>query len=100
MSVGGLDATAGDDLTLQIGGSLLLNGKVRLNTLVLPGTTVASGANLTVNITGDYTNSSTTDFSRLRVTNEGAHIGTGGNIAVNIGGDLTAMSDFEVVVHN
>src|SRR5437660_11941589 len=79
MSVGGFDATAGDDLTLQIGGSLLLNGRVRFNTLVLPGTTVASGANLTVNVTGDYRNGSPTDFSRLRITNEGAHIGTGGN---------------------
>ena len=29
MSVGGFDATAGNNLTLQIGGSLLLNGKVR-----------------------------------------------------------------------
>ena len=100
MSVGEFHATAGDDLTLQIGGSLLLNGKVRLNTLVLPGTTVASGANLTLNVTGDYTNNSATDSSRLRVRNEDAHIGTGGNIAVSIGGDLTAMSDFEVVVHN
>src|SRR5207253_4235607 len=47
MSVGALDATAGDNLTMQIGGSLLLNGKNHLNTLVLPGTTVANGANLT-----------------------------------------------------
>ena len=31
MNVGQFDATAGDDLTLQIGGSLLLNGKVRLD---------------------------------------------------------------------
>jgi FecR protein len=103
MSVGVFDATAGDDLTLQIGGSLLLNGRVRLNTLVLPGTTVASGANLTVNITGDYTNSSATEFSRLRVTNEGAHIGTGGNINVSIGGDLTTTGtagDFALVVRN
>ena len=89
MSVGEFDATAGNDLTLQIGGSLLLNGKVRLNTLVLPGATVASGANLTLNVTGGYTNSSATEFSRLQVTNQG-HIGTGGNIAVNIGGDLIA----------
>src|SRR5205807_8339618 len=89
MSVGELDATAGGDLTMQIGGSLLLDGKVRLNTLVLPGTTVATGANLTLNVTGDYTNSSATEFSRLQVTNQG-HIGTGGNIALNIVGDLIA----------
>ena len=88
MNVGQFDATAGNDLTLQIGGSLLLNGKVRLDTIVLPGATVASGANLAVNVTGDYTNSSATEFSRLAITNQG-HIGTGGNIAVNIGGDLT-----------
>jgi hypothetical protein len=103
MSVGAFGATAGDDLTLQIGGSLMLNGKVRLETLVLPGTTIASGANLTLNITGDYTNSSTTDFSRLRVMNDGAHIGTGGNIAVNIGGNLTTtgpVDDFVLLVQN
>src|SRR5438094_3448678 len=103
MSVGEFEATAGNNLTLQIGGSLLTDGKVRLNTLVLPGTTVASGANLTLNITGDYTNGSTTEFSRLRVRNEGAQIGTGGNIAVSIGGDLTTTAlggDFALVVQN
>src|SRR6266571_2771089 len=78
MSVGEFEAKAGNNLTLQIGGSLLLNGKVRLDTLVLPGTTVASGVNLTLNITGNYTNSSATEFSLLHVRNEGAHIGTGG----------------------
>src|SRR6266571_6683334 len=53
MSVGEFDATAGNNLTLQIG-SLSVDGKARLNTLVLPGTTV-TGANLTLNVTGDYT---------------------------------------------
>jgi hypothetical protein len=111
MSVGELDATAGNNLTLQIGGSLLLDGKVSLNTLVLPGTTVATGANLTLNVTGDYTNSSATEFSVLQVTNRGAHIGTGGNIAVDIGGNLTATGlgsatefpepgDIELLVQN
>ena len=89
MNVGQFDATAGDDLTLQIGGSLLLDGRVRLDAIVLPGTTVTSGANLTLNVTGDYTNSSATEFSRFAVTNQG-HIGTGGNIAVDITGNLTA----------
>jgi FecR protein len=89
MSVGEFDATAGNDLTLQIGGSLSLNGSVKLDTLVLPGTTLSSGANLTVNVTGDYTNSSPTDFSRLRVTNEG-DIANGGNISADITGNLTA----------
>ena len=42
-----------------------------------------------LNVTSDFTNNSATQFSRLRVTNEGEHIGTGGNIAANIGGDLT-----------
>jgi len=111
MSVGEFDAvTGGGDLTLQIGGSLLLNGKVRLDAMVLPGATVASGANLTLNVTGDYTNSSDTEFSRLQVTNQG-HIGAGGNISVNIAGNLTATGpgsttefpepgDFEAVVQN
>jgi hypothetical protein len=66
----------------------------------LPGTTVANGANVTLNIAGDYTNSSATEFSVLYVRNEGAHIGTGGNIDVNIGGNLTAMSDFSLLVEN
>src|SRR5437773_652606 len=88
MSVGEFEATAGNNLTLQVG-SLLLDGKVRLNTLVLPGTTVTTGANLALNATGDYTNNSATEFSRLQVTNQG-HIDTGGNISVNIGGNLTA----------
>jgi hypothetical protein len=100
MSVGEFETTAGNNLTLQIGGSLLLNGKVRLKTLVLPGTTVASGANVTLNITGDYTNSSATEFSLLHVKNEGGHIGTGGNIGVNISGNLTAMNDFSLLVQN
>jgi len=100
MSVGEFEATAGNNLTLQIGSSLLLDGKNHLDTLVLPGTTLANGANVAVNITGDYTNNSTTDSSRLRVKNEGAHIGTGGNIGVNIGGNLTAMNVFSLVVQN
>ena len=103
MSVGAFDATAGNNLTLQIGGSLSLNGRVRLDSLVLPGTTLASGANLILNVTGDFTNNSATEFSRLRVTNEGAHVETGGNIVANIGGDLTTTGtggDFELVVQN
>jgi hypothetical protein len=100
MSVGDFETTAGDDQTLQIGGSLLTDGRVRLKTLVLPGTTLANGANVTLNIAGDYTNSSATEDSLLHVRNEGAHIGTGGNIDVNIGGNLTAMNDFTLVVQN
>src|SRR5438094_2096218 len=100
MSVGEFEATAGNNLTLQIGSSLLLDGKNHLDTLVLPGTPLANGANVAVNITADYTNNSTTDSSRLRVKNEGAHIGTGGNIGVNIGGNLTAMNVFSLVVQN
>jgi hypothetical protein len=103
MSVGALDATAGNSVTLQIGGSLLLDGRFRLNALVLPGTTLSSGANLLLNVTGDFTNNSATEFSRLRVANEGAHIGTGGDIVANIGGDLKTTGtagDFELVIQN
>ena len=39
MSVGKLDVITGGDLMLQIGGSLLLNGRVRLGAIVLPGAT-------------------------------------------------------------
>ena len=99
MSVGKLDMAAGSDLMLQIGGSLLLNGRVRLDAIVLPGASVASGVNLTLNVTGDYTNNSATESSRLAITNRD-HIGTGGNIGVNIGGDLTAMNDFNLSIQN
>jgi hypothetical protein len=99
MSVGQLDAISGSDLTLQIGGSLLLNGRVRLDAIVLPGASVNSGANLTLNVAGDYTNNSETQSSRFTITNRD-HIGTGGNITANIGGNLTAMNDFALVVQN
>jgi hypothetical protein len=87
---------------LQIGGSLLLNGRVRLDAIVLPGASVASGANLTLNVAGDYTNNSATESSLLAITNRD-HIGTGGNINVRIGGDLVTTGtagDFELVVRN
>jgi len=80
MSVDNLGAITGGDLVLQIGGSLLLDGRVRLDTLVLPGTTLASGANLILNVTGDFTNNSATEFSRLAITN-GDHIGGDASIA-------------------
>ena len=99
MNVGQFDATAGDNLTLQIGGSLLLNGKVRLNTLVLPGTTVASGANLTLNITGDYTNSSTGDFSAFQLTNQGT-INQNGNISLGVNGNLNCANGVLIQVNN
>ena len=81
MSVGKLDAISGGDLMLQIGGSLLLNGRVSLDAIVLPGASVASGINLTLNVTGDYTNSSETQFSHLAITNRD-HIGSNAIIAV------------------
>ena len=100
MSVGEFEATAGNNLTLQIGGSLLLDGKVRLNTLVLPGTTVATGANLTLNVTSDYTNSSTSESSKFSVINAGGNIGTGGNISFTTGGDFTANGDATFTIQN
>jgi hypothetical protein len=80
MSVGSFDATAGNNLTLQIGGSLLLDGRMRLDAIVLPGDSVAGGVNLTLNVTGDYTNNSATEVSRLAITN-GDHIGGDASIA-------------------
>ncbi|MEY2539766.1 MAG: hypothetical protein QOG67_3506, partial [Verrucomicrobiota bacterium] len=111
MDVGAFDATAGNNLSLQIGGSLLLNGEAKQNVLVSPGVTVPTGADLTVNIANNLTNNSAIDFTRFRVTNEGAHIGTGENISVTVGGDLTTNGpasgtgeaepgDFELVIRN
>jgi len=89
MSVGQFDGTAWNDFTLQIGGSLSLNGEMKLETFVLPGITLPTGGNLTLNIATDYTNSSSTDFSRLRVKNQG-HIIAGGNLGMNVTGNVTA----------
>jgi len=99
MSVGEFEATAGNNLTLRIGGSLLLNGKVRLDTLVLPGTTVASGANLTLNITGDYMNSSTGDLSTFQLTNQGT-INQSGNISLGVNGNLNCANGVQILVNN
>ncbi len=98
MSVGKLDAITGDDLTLQIGGSLLLNGRVRLDAIVLPGASVASGINLTVNVTGDYTNSSATQFSHLAITNRD-HIGGDARIAVGAT-NISTANDLDVQIVN
>ena len=98
MSVGKLDAVAGGDLMLQIGGSLLLNGRAMLDAIVLPGASVASGINLTLNITGDYTNNSANQFSHLAITNRG-HIGGDASIAF----DATSIStgnDLDVQIAN
>jgi len=99
MSVGGLRAISGNNMMLQIGGSLSLDGRVRLDTIILPGAGVDSGANLILNVAGDYTNDSATESSRFTITNRD-QIRTGGNIATNIGGNLTAMNDFALLVQN
>ena len=99
MSVGGFEATAGNNLTLQIGGSLLLNGEVTLNTLVLPGRTVAGGANLTLNVAGDYMNSSTGDLSTFQLTNQGT-INQSGNISLGVNGNLNFANAALIEVNN
>src|SRR5205823_6564139 len=100
MSVGSFTSTAGGNLNIQIGGSLSLNGEAKFDTLVLPGTTVTNGANVTLNVGTNFTNGSTADLTRLRVENESAHIGTGGNVSMNVGGNLTTGQDFEASVRN
>ena len=98
MSVGKLDAITGGDLMLQIGGSLLLNGRVRLDAIVLPGASVASGINLTLNVTGDYTNSSATQFSHLSITNRDR---IGGDAAIAVGAtNISTANDFDVQIVN
>src|SRR6266480_3990926 len=58
MSVGSFDSTAGDNLSVQFGGSLVLNGELKLDTVVLPGTTITSGANVTLHTGDNLINSS------------------------------------------
>src|SRR5438105_1712580 len=89
LSVGGFDATTGGGNLAVLVGALSLNGEGRFNAEVLPGATIANGANIILDVANNLTNNSISDFSRLRVTNEG-HIGTGGNIFMTVGGDLTA----------
>ena len=96
MSVGKLDAVTGGDLTMQIGGSLLLDGRVMLDAVVLPGASVDSGVNLALNVRGDLTNNSATQFSHLAITNRdriggdaiiavgATNISTGNNLDVQI----------------
>ena len=98
MSVGKLDAITGGDLVLQIGGSLLLNGRMRLDAIVLPGASVASGVNLTLNVAGDYTNNSATESSRLAITNRD-HIGGDANIAVSAT-NISTANDLDVQIVN
>ncbi len=100
MSVGSFGSTAGGNLNVQIHGSLSLDGQFRLDTLVLPGTSVPNGANVTLTVGNDFTNSSADDISQLRVKNENGHIGRGGNISMNVGGDLMTAGDFEMTVQN
>jgi len=98
MSVGKLDAITGDDLVLQLGGSLLLNGRVRLDAIVLPGASIASGINLTLDVVGDYTNNSATQSSRLAITNRD-RISGDANIAVSAT-NISTANDFDVQIVN
>ena len=98
MSVGKLDAITGSDLMLQIGGSLLLNDRMRLDAIVLPGASVASGVNLTLNVAGDYTNNSATESSRLAITNRD-HIGGDASIAVGAT-NISTANNLDVQIAN
>jgi len=98
MSVGKLDAISGGDLVLQIGGSLLFNGRVRLDAIVLPGASVDRGVNLTLNVTGDYTNNSTTESSRLAITNRDR---IGGDASIALGAtNISTANDLDVQIVN
>ena len=98
MSVGKLDAITGGDLVLQIGGSLLLNDRMRLDAIVLPGASVASGINLTLNVTGDYTNNSATQSSRLAITNRDR---IGGDASIAVGAtNVSTANDLDVQIVN
>ena len=98
MSIGKLDVVTGGDLTMQIGGSLLLDGRVRLDAIVLPGASVDSGVNLTLNVTGDYTNNSATQYSRLAITNRD-HIGGDASIAF-AATNISAANNLDVQIAN
>lgn len=98
MSVGKLDAITGGDLVLQIGDSLLLNGRVSLDVIVLPGASVASGVNLTLNVTNDFINNSATQFSRLAITNRD-HIGGDASIAVRAT-NISTANNLDVQIAN
>jgi len=97
MSVGKFDAISGGDLVLQIGGSLLFNGRVRLDAIILPGASVDNSVNLTLNVTGDYTNNSATESSRFAITNRD-HIGGDASLAVGATNISTANNlDVQIV---
>lgn len=98
MSIGKLDMGTGGDLTMQIGGSLLLDGRVRLDAIVLPGASVPGGINLTLNVTGDYTNTSATQFSHFAITNRD-HIG--GDASISFGAtSISTANNLDVQIAN
>jgi len=98
MSVGRLDAITGGDLVLQIGGSLLLNDRLRLGAFVLPGASVASGVNLTLNVAGDYTNNSATESSGLAIRNRDR---IGGDADISIGAtNISTANNLDVQIAN
>src|SRR6476646_4014371 len=98
MSIGKLDVVTGGDLTMQIGGSLLLDGRVRLDAIVLPGASVTSGINLALNVAGDFTNNSATEFSHLAITNRD-HIG--GDAIITFGaGSISTANNLDVQIAN
>jgi len=100
MSVGKFYAVSGGDLILQIGGSLLLDGPMRLDTLILPGAGIDGGANLTLNVAGDYTNNSATEFSHFAITNRD-RIGGDASISVGATNISTGNSfDIQIINHN
>ncbi len=83
-----LSTVGAGSLDVELPGSITLNGHAQFTTSNA-GASQVDGANLTLNVGGNYTNNSQTDYSLLQVTNQG-HIGTGGNISVDIAGNLIA----------
>ncbi len=92
LSVNEFDAaTQGGDLNAQISGAFSLNGPLNFTTAVAQGVTVANGASVTLNVSGDYTDSSTTGASLFQVTNRGT-VTTGANSSVTVTGNLNLAS--------
>jgi hypothetical protein len=82
---------------MHIDGSLLLDGRMRLDTIVLPGTTV-DHPHVTLNVTDDFTNTSATEFSHLAITNRG-HISDNTGITFDAG-KITTANNLDVQITN
>lgn len=87
-------ASSSSGMNVTVNAGTTLAADTSFTSQVLSGATLGSGANVSLNTGGNFSNFSSEGGLALSVRNDGAStIGNGGNIAVNIGGNV-AISQF------